>query len=143
MAVFKPCPRCKKLIPQGVQYCAQCAPLVEAKRAEYKAQAERAYNRRRSPIYKAFYNSKPWKVTSRARLSAAGYKCEARLPGCAGLAVEVHHIKPIQTPEGWSARLEWDNLEAVCISCHNARHEKGKKVVPAGVLDVRAVMREL
>lgn len=143
MAVLKPCPQCKKLIPQGLQYCAQCAPLMEAKRAEYKAQAERAYNRRRSPIYKAFYNSKPWKVTSRARLSAAEYKCEARCPGCNGLAVEVHHIKPIQTEEGWAARLEWDNLEAVCISCHNARHERGKKAVPAGVLDVRAVMREL
>ena len=143
MAVLKPCPQCKKLIPQGLPYCAQCAPIMEAKRAEYKAQAERAYNRKRDPKYKAFYNSKAWKVTSRGVLSAAGYKCTARLNCCAGLAVEVHHIKPIQTIEGWAERLNLENLEAVCIPCHNARHERGKKIVPPGVLDVQDVLRDL
>ncbi|MBQ9991935.1 MAG: HNH endonuclease [Firmicutes bacterium] len=34
------------------------------------------------------------------------------------MAVEVHHTKPIQTEESWDKRLDWDNLEAVCTSCH-------------------------
>ena len=147
MAVLKACPRCKGLIPQGLPYCAKCAPVVEAQRAELRehnrAARARAYNQRRDPKYLSFYRSKEWRLTSRAALTAAGYKCAARLPGCTGLAVEVHHKKPIQTAEGWAERLEWDNLEAVCVSCHNARHERGKRKTPAGVLDMRAIQNGL
>lgn len=147
MAILKACPRCRAMIPQGLPYCAKCAPLVEAQREEYRqrnqAARDKQYNRRRDPRYLAFYHSKPWRVTSKAKLSAAGYKCEAALPGCAGLACEVHHIKPIQTPDGWTARLEWDNLEALCTSCHNARHKRGKKALPGGVLDMRDVIAGL
>jgi len=147
MAILKACPRCHAMIPQGLPYCAKCAPLVEAQREEYRqrnqAARDRQYNRRRDPKYLTFYRSKPWRETSRAKLQDAGYKCEAGLSGCTGLAVEVHHIKPIQTPEGWETRLEWDNLEAVCICCHNARHQRGKKALPAGVIDMRDVIAGL
>lgn len=147
MAVLKACPRCKSLIPQGLPYCAKCAPVVEAQRAEYRehnqSRRNAQYNRRRDSKYLTFYRSKEWRQTSRAVLSAAGYKCQARLPGCSGLAVEVHHIKPIQTAEGWAERLEWENLEAVCTSCHNGRHERGKRKTPAGVFDMRDVCRGL
>ena len=147
MAILKACPRCRVLIPQGLPYCAKCAPLVEAQRAEYRAHnqaaRDRQYNRRRDPKYLTFYRSKEWRTTSRAALTAAGYKCQARLAGCTGLAVEVHHKKPIQTPEGWAERLEWENLEAVCTSCHNGRHERGKKRLAPGVLDMRDVQNGL
>ena len=147
MAILKACPRCKKFISQGLSYCAECAPIVEAQRAAYRARNtalnNRAYNRRRDPKYIAFYKSNNWRVTSRAKLTEAAYKCEAALPGCTGLAVEVHHIKPIQTEIGWAERLEWDNLEAVCVSCHNARHERGKRKTPDGVIDMRVVVRSL
>lgn len=147
MAIMKACPRCRALIPQGLPYCAKCAPLVEAQREEYRAhnQAKRdaQYNRRRDPKYLTFYRSKEWKATSRAKLSSVAYKCEAGLTGCTGLAVEVHHKKPIQTSEGWVERLEWENLEAVCTNCHNGRHERGKRKTPDGVLDMRDVLRGL
>ena len=62
--------------------------------------------------------------------------------GCQGLATEVHHIKPIQTRDGWDKRLEWENLEAVCTSCHNGRHpEKFGRRKDDGVIDVRSVKR--
>ena len=143
VAVLKACPRCHALIPHGLPYCTACAPTVEAQREEYRehnqALKNRQYGKRRDPKYLTFYRSKAWKQTSRAKLSDVRYKCEAKLPGCTGLAVEVHHIKPIQTPEGWDIRLEWDNLEAVCTACHNSRHDRGRRSTPDGVLDLRKV----
>lgn len=146
MPIMKPCPRCKRMMPYGPAYCADCAPIAQAeldavreRNAQKRAQM---YNRRRDPKYLAFYKSKAWKDQSRARLQSVGYRCEARLQGCQGLAVEVHHKKPIQTPEGWDLRLDWDNLEAVCTSCHNGRHpEKLKREAEDGVIDMRTVQR--
>ena len=142
--VLKPCPRCKRLMPHGATYCKDCAPIaseeLERIREENAKKKQARYNRRRDPKYIAFYRSKDWKAQSRAKLQSVGYRCEARLQGCQGLAVEVHHIKHIQTPEGWELRLEWSNLEAVCTSCHNGRHpEKLRKQHEDGVIDLKSI----
>ena len=130
MSLYKACPRCKRLIPQGLQYCEVCAPIVAQNRQalkEHRAECLRRkrnnrYNSKRDPKYTAFYSSKPRKMTSRKKLEDAGYKCE--------------------TPEGWDLRLEWTNLEAVCTSCHNHRHpEKYKKKDEPGVIDIRKLLR--
>jgi 5-methylcytosine-specific restriction protein A len=140
------------MIPAGVSYCADCRPVAEAQAAEarerklaYKRrQYNRVYNKKRNHQYKDFYTSQAWRATSRHKLQDCGYKCQAGLKGCQGLAVEVHHIKPIQTPEGWELRLEWSNLEAVCTACHNRRHgDRFKRSAESGVVDLRAVMAEL
>jgi 5-methylcytosine-specific restriction endonuclease McrA len=139
------------MIPHGLPYCAECAPIAEAERAaarERKAEYRRKkynknYNKQRDPKYRAFYDSKEWKITSRTKLQQAGYKCQAKLQGCQGLAVEVHHIKPIQTAEGWELRLDWDNLEPVCTACHNGRHQRFKPKQDDGVLDMREIMKNL
>ena len=152
MALLKACPKCKKLIPQGQAHCATCAPIVEAARqAKQELRTEQLrkaynknYNARRDPKFLTFYRSKAWKMTSRSKLQAAGYKCEAKLEGCTRVACEVHHIKPIQTEEGWELRLAWDNLEALCTACHNGRHpEKGKRKTDPGVLDMREIQKNL
>lgn len=146
MAVH-PCPRCKRLIPVGVQYCDTCRPIVEdqleKRRTENLQKKQAAYNRRRDPKYLTFYRSKDWKTLSRTYLQQAGYKCEAHAcQDCTGLAVEVHHKEPIQTPDGWDKRLDWDNLEAVCTQCHNARHpERSRRQTPAGVIDLKGITR--
>lgn len=143
--IQKACPRCKRLIAYGRTYCDACAPIAAAeweatKEANVKKRAA-IYSRRRDPKYQAFYRSKEWRTLSKAYLQAAGYKCQAKLDGCQGLAVEVHHIEPIQTPTGWAQRFEWSNLEAVCTSCHNRRRseESGRSIV--GVIDLRLVKR--
>lgn len=149
--LLKACPRCKRMIPHGLPYCAECAPIAEAQRAEareHRAEYKRkkynqSYNRKRDPKYQAFYRSKEWRITSRTKLQQAAYKCEAKLPGCQGMAVEVHHTKPIQTAEGWDLRLDWDNLEAVCTSCHNSRHQRFKQKKDGGVLDMREIIKNL
>lgn len=154
MALLKPCPRCKKLIPQGWAYCPDCKPIAEAQRAEAKQhraeQLRKKYNKRynsrralEDPKYRTFRNSQEWKLTSKAKLKACGWKCEARLhPDCPGLACEVHHIKPLKTPEGWDKRLDWSNLMGVCVLCHNILDGKNfKKKQDDEVIDLRNVKR--
>ena len=144
--IMKPCPRCKRLMPYGQAYCKDCAPIVreeiEAIKEQNLKKKMQRYNRGRDPKYLTFYRSKDWRRQSRAKLESTGYKCEAKLKGCQLYACEVHHIKPIQTQEGWDKRLDWDNLEAVCTSCHNGRHpEKLRRFNNDGVIDLRTVQR--
>ncbi len=151
MAVH-PCPRCKRLIPVGVQYCEECRPLAEAQTAAYRERAQayrraktnRDYNKRRDPKYLAFYRSKEWRLLSKTKLQACGYKCEAGLDGCHKLAVEVHHIKPIKTEEGWHDRLNFDGLLGVCVACHNILDGKTKgHKAESGVVDIKSVKKLL
>ena len=133
-------------MPYGPSYCKDCAPIVQA---EIEAIKERnlkkkmqLYNSRRDPKYLTFYRSSDWRKQSRAKLESVQYICEARLGGCQHYACEVHHIKPIQTKEGWDKRLEWENLEAVCTACHNGRHpEKFKRQNDDGVIDLKNIKR--
>ena len=150
---MKPCPRCKRMIAYGPTYCQDCAPIVEAERVE--AQERKAalrakkynkeYNQRRDPKYAAFYRSKAWRMTSKAKLQACGYRCEAQLDEeCKRkprLACEVHHRKALKTPEGWEERLEWSNLMGVCIQCHNILDGKNFNKKDEGVIDLRTVER--
>ena len=143
-----PCPRCKRLIPVGIAYCDDCRPVAEAQAAEAierrrafkRAKYNKAYNQRRDPKYGRFYNSADWRTLSRTKLQDCGYKCEAKLDGCQRLAVEVHHIEPIKTPEGWDKRLDWDNLMGVCIACHNVLDGKTfKRKETPGVIDLNTL----
>lgn len=145
-----PCPRCKRLIPVGVSYCEACRPLAEAqaaeaierKRAYKQKQYNRAYNKRRDPKYLTFYRSKEWRLLSKTKLQDCHYKCEARLEGCGRHAVEVHHIQPLKTEEGWEARLDWDNLMGVCVACHNILDGKTfKRKSEPGVIDLKTLKK--
>jgi 5-methylcytosine-specific restriction protein A len=152
MAPLKACPRCRKLIPHGLPYCTACAPIAEAERmakqerkAEYlRKKYNKKYNSQRDPKYSRFYGSKEWKQLSRGKLSACGYKCEAKLEGCQHIACEVHHVIPIKTPEGWEKRYDWDGLRGVCIVCHNILDGKNfKKKQDPSVLDMREIIKNL
>lgn len=122
--LLKSCNRCGNLIPYGSPYCTKCTPIVEAereeKRAEYNKASNKRYNKTRDPKYGRFYNSLAWRTLSLKYIQDKGYKCEE----CGSIASEVHHKKPIQTPEGWDLRLDINNLELVCLSCHNKRHNR-------------------
>ena len=121
--LLKPCGRCRKLISYPKRYCDTCAPVVEAERQERIKKSNTRYNRKRDPKYLRFYASSDWKLMSKARMQAAGYRCEE----CGKLAVEVHHVVPIQTESGWERRLDWSNLKALCLGCHNKAHGRFSK----------------
>lgn len=125
--LLKQCSRCKKLMPYGRTYCETCAPIVEAEREERLAKSKRKYNReynkRRDPKYGAFYRGKAWRLLARRRIQDDGYKCVK----CGAFATEVDHIIPIQTPDGWDRRYDYDNLQSLCTRCHNEKHERFTK----------------
>lgn len=125
--LLKACNRCGNLIPYGRAYCEACAPIVEAAKAERvvqsKRESDRRYNKRRDPKYGGFYRSGAWRRLARRRIQGDGYKCKI----CGKIATEVDHIVPIQTPEGWERRLDWGNLQSLCVDCHNKKHNRFKK----------------
>lgn len=72
---------------------------------------------------RAFYKSKQWRETERAYMAYRHGICER----CGRPARVVHHrtyIRPdnINDP---SVTLDWGNLEALCMECHNREHSGG------------------
>lgn len=122
--LLKACHRCGNLIPYGSAYCSKCAPVVQAEKEiriqEAKKKADRKYNKNRDPTYIRFYNSPEWRILSARYTQDKGYRCEL----CGAMATQVHHKQAIQTDEGWVRRLDYDNLELLCTSCHNERHDR-------------------
>ena len=125
--ILKSCNRCGVLIQYGGTYCNKCGPIVEgereARRRELNREGNIRYNKTRDPKYGRFYNSGEWRTLSKRRLQDDGYKCVL----CGKIASEVDHIIPIQTPEGWELRLDYDNTRSLCLDCHNEKHNRFKK----------------
>ena len=68
----------------------------------------------------AFYTSPKWRRVSAAYLGSKAYICER----CGAPAVICHHKKwlndvNVHDPD---IALSFDNLEALCLECHNAEH---------------------
>ncbi|MGX4598954.1 HNH endonuclease [Faecalimicrobium sp. JNUCC 81] len=128
--ITKLCSRCKEPVLYPKTYCDKCKDIVENEREEAKVKnskrANRKYNNKRDPKYIKFYNSPDWKFKLAPKYMAdKGYRCEE----CGAIASEVHHIKPIQTVEGWEQRLDYYNLKALCLDCHNKEHDRFKRSV--------------
>ena len=68
----------------------------------------------------AFYNSKEWRKVSAAYMSSKLYICER----CGKPAQICHHKQYLnaQNVQDPNIALNPENLEALCIDCHNAEH---------------------
>ena len=71
-----------------------------------------------------FYNSRAWRKTQKLFLMQKCYTCE----DCGDSAVIVHHIRHITAinindPE---ITLNFENLRALCVACHNKTHWSGE-----------------
>lgn len=76
---------------------------------------------------KKFYTSKAWRDTQKAFMQSKHYVCER----CGKPAFIVHH-KTYITPSNINdpnITLNWNNLEALCQTCH--QHEHMEKPVTA------------
>ena len=126
--LYKLCRKCKTPIKHPLTYCPECQKIQDEKQIELQRERDRRYNSKRDPKYKQFYNSNEWKTLREKKLQDEEYQCEkCNSKGKRKLATEVHHKKYIQTDEGWELRLDYDNLEALCIDCHNHRHSRFQK----------------
>ena len=80
---------------------------------------------------KKFYKSNTWIKTSKAYASSKFYVCEKC--GRPAKKYVVHHKKHL-TPENINdpfVALSWDNLQLLCLECHNVEHghKNGRKVL--------------
>ena len=79
---------------------------------------------------KKFYRSKNWRKLRDLYMANQNYICER----CGNLAHIVHHTVYI-TPQNINdpaVTLQWDNLEALCIDCHNSEH-MGSEIIAEGL----------
>ena len=73
---------------------------------------------------RSFYNSKAWRSLTKAFLSENPFCIECKKKKRLELSKHSDHIKSIKTH--WDLRLEWNNLQALCIKCHNTKTAGGK-----------------
>lgn len=72
---------------------------------------------------KRFYDSKAWKDCRKAFMNSKHFICER----CGSPAYICHHKKHI-TPSNindMNITLNWNNLQALCLDCHNVVHGHG------------------
>lgn len=119
--LMKRCVRCGALFSySSSSRCPDCEKKYQAEAPKIQADTAKRYNRKRNQKETAFYRSKEWKTLRNWYSQKAGFKCEE----CGKLGTEVHHIVPIQKPEGWNRRLDPKNLKLLCTACHNKIHKK-------------------
>ena len=78
-----------------------------------------------------FYRSAAWRRLSRAFLLSKNYICER-----CGQAAEIAHHRQYLTPRNMNdadVALNPDNLEALCMACHNAEHFGAGGATAAGL----------
>lgn len=75
---------------------------------------------------KSFYNSKEWVKCRDGYMQSKNYICER----CGSVAEICHHKKHITTSNigDPNITLSWDNLQALCLDCHNRVHGNGDTI---------------
>ena len=80
---------------------------------------------------KAFYKTKEWQKCRDGYIKSVKGLCERCLANGQIVPGYIVHHKKYVTPENMndpSITLNWDNLEYLCLTCHNQEHFKSKKI---------------
>ena len=84
----------------------------------------------------SFYNSKSWKQCRKSYVASVNGLCERCLEnGMVKGGFILHHIEHI-TPQNMNnpnITLNFDNLQFLCLECHNTIHSLGHKAVVEGI----------
>jgi len=80
---------------------------------------------------KAFYEGRQWKQCRCAFMKSNNYICDR----CGGLATIVHHKTHItvENIHNQDVTLNWNNLQPLCIECHNAVHGNAGTATAEGI----------
>ncbi|AFD22319.1 HNH endonuclease [Staphylococcus phage StB20] len=96
--------------------------LQDYRKANTQRYNQEVRHNRHNREYTAFYNSTQWRKLRQQVLMRDNYLCQHCLSK--GIVNDknliVHH--KIELKRDWSKRLDMDNLEVVCFSCHNKIH---------------------
>lgn len=104
-------PSCRQLIPFTDGYCKKHNPSQEYNRTRAK----------RDPEYLKFYKSKAWIGARKNALIRDDYLCVSCLnTGLYTTAQLVHH--KVEVRDDFEKRLDPENLESLCESCHQKIH---------------------
>ncbi|MDA5388780.1 endonuclease [Loigolactobacillus backii] len=102
---------CRTLVDYSVKYCSK-------HKHEYNKQVyhDRMENEGK---YQQFYKTTAWKKLSKSfrEVNPVCVKCYER--GVIRKVEIVDHITPIR--DDWSKRLDWHNLQSLCLNCHNIK----------------------
>ena len=113
-------PNCKKIIAYKERYCEEHKAIKDKKRTEYFKQYDRD---RREEKETKFYNTNEWNRVRKVALARDYGLCQRCMnKGITRLADMVHHIEPLK--ENWDKRLNIDNLQSLCDSCHKIIHKE-------------------
>lgn len=92
--------------------------------ADGKQQEAKYYNKHvRDKQSTSFYKSKEWKQTRQLVLMRDNYLCQSCLKQDRVVPADMVHHK-IELKQDWGKRLDINNLESMCNSCHNKVHGK-------------------
>ena len=124
---LRPCakPGCPELVRPPERYCERHRWTEgERKRERHRVYDEQLRDERAT----SFYRSRAWKAVRLQVLVRDNYLCQECLrENRITRATTVHHIVPLA--EDWERRLDPDNLESVCSSCHNRIEGKQEGVI--------------
>ncbi|MBC6310139.1 HNH endonuclease [Listeria sp. FSL L7-1582] len=108
-------PSCRTLIEYDKAYCEQHQGIYN-----------RGYNRARRQSdarYVSFYNSKAWRELREVALDRDYHLCVRCLANHDVTHAQlVDHIIP--TKDNWELRLDLNNLQSLCESCHQLKTKK-------------------
>jgi 5-methylcytosine-specific restriction protein A len=91
---------------------------------KYRAEANAHYNRNvRDKDAQAFYNGTPWRKLRAVKLRMKPICEECYRQRRLTPATIVDHIQDIATRP--DLRLDMENLQSICIFCHNRKHGRG------------------
>lgn len=82
------------------------------------------------PWAEAFYKSDTWRETSKQYIASVGGMCERCSTDIDPIPAKICHHRIYLTPRNvndFDIALCWDNLEALCQTCHNREHNGGKE----------------
>jgi len=78
-----------------------------------------------------FYNSQKWRRVSKTFLKSKYYICER----CGGVGEVAHHKIYLDRWNVHNPEIAYsmDNLECLCLACHNAEHGNAGAATAAGI----------
>lgn len=103
---------CRTLIDYDERYC-----------DKHKGTTNKVYDQYREKKYKDFYNSRAWQKKRRISMIKYEWLCQSCLKnGIYKQAIIGDHIIPIK--QDWDKRLDVDNIQPLCMECHNIKTGK-------------------